>query len=759
MKKRTKIFHLFAKPKFRLIFILFLLILILIPLGLIWRHYGADENPGTKNYFTKRYIRYAADLRNNSDTDRLLTLMERGVAIGYNGIVLAPSAGQYNGEAGAAYLANAARVVAKGQALDMAVIPAHFSSHDPYYDASDKTTIQEALPVQGTRYLVNEAVDGSGNHTTTFNGDNGVTILNGDLENWSGNTPANFATDGAGTVAFRESVLANVYSGSSSLRIDNPGNSANKSTRLMNLENLTVKPNTSYTFSVWIKTDSLTNPERLSFQPYGKPGDDVLFMSYTSPFDAQGIASTQAWKQYSIVFTTQSKTQLALYLGLWNSTATGSFWIDDLALTENGMAGNLVNRASLNPVVKSEDSLTTYTQNQDYYLNGSTITVPPSSQIHADDNIRIDWYQKAIGRDPQASACYDAYFDYLKVDGLRLQSYFGNPKGYMSDYDEWRTANWDPACKALHGGEMMTGGEYMAYTFQRTYNTIREIRPDADIYVWDDMFNPYANAVDNYYSVNGTVEGSWEGLPSDVIVVNWGSEQVIDSRTNKTRMESGMKFFANQGNPQILSMSGLGATSNFLSTLDRLEAANGGISGVDGFMYTSWNAGENGSQGDFTNLEATANLIKAAGRWGAPSDVKTPTPAAVSIPSITYKDKITITGTKDDSATKIFVNGSSEGVTTNGINWSKEVTLLQGVNSVVNIVAKASGKESSDPVNLSITRHKMADANNDGSIGIADFSSLMSNWAKQETNNLADFNEDNIVNLTDFGIMMSSWGG
>jgi hypothetical protein len=42
------------------------------------------------------------------------------------------------------------------------------------------------------------------------------------------------------------------------------------------------------------------------------------------------------------------------------------------------------------------------------------------------------------------------------------------------------------------------------------------------LWIWDDMFNPHHNAHDGYFLINGTVAGSWEGIPPEVNVMNWG---------------------------------------------------------------------------------------------------------------------------------------------------------------------------------------------------------------------------------------------
>ena len=56
--------------------------------------------------------------------------------------------------------------------------------------------------------------------------------------------------------------------------------------------------------------------------------------------------------------------------------------------------------------------------------------------------------------------------------------------------------------------------------------------------VWNDMFDPFHNAVKGpYYLVNGPWSGSWEGLSKDVLVMNW----------NHGKRDQSLKFFADRG--------------------------------------------------------------------------------------------------------------------------------------------------------------------------------------------------------------------
>ena len=57
------------------------------------------------------------------------------------------------------------------------------------------------------------------------------------------------------------------------------------------------------------------------------------------------------------------------------------------------------------------------------------------------------------------------------------------------------------------------------------------------------MFDPSHNAVKDFYLVNGDLAGSWEGLPQDMIIVNWNSGKPAQS----------LPFFAQRGHVQVLA--------------------------------------------------------------------------------------------------------------------------------------------------------------------------------------------------------------
>lgn len=61
--------------------------------------------------------------------------------------------------------------------------------------------------------------------------------------------------------------------------------------------------------------------------------------------------------------------------------------------------------------------------------------------------------------------------------------------------------NWDPAC----GG--ISAGTYLKNTVKKMQDVLLAINPNYEIYIWNDMFDPYQNAINNYWMINGNLAG------------------------------------------------------------------------------------------------------------------------------------------------------------------------------------------------------------------------------------------------------------
>jgi hypothetical protein len=104
------------------------------------------------------------------------------------------------------------------------------------------------------------------------------------------------------------------------------------------------------------------------------------------------------------------------------------------------------------------------------------------------------------------------------------------------------------------------------------------------------MFDPHHNAVKDYYLVNGDLAGSWEGLPKEMLIINWHQGQAAKS----------LPFFGRRGHAQVLAGYYDGPVDRIRQWLD----AGKDVEGIRGAMYTTW-------RGNFDDLEKFAEKA-----WG-----------------------------------------------------------------------------------------------------------------------------------------------
>jgi len=152
-------------------------------------------------------------------------------------------------------------------------------------------------------------------------------------------------------------------------------------------------------------------------------------------------------------------------------------------------------------------------------------------------------------------------------------------------YDEIRSMNWDESCRRRH----LTPGRILAEHVRRAARLLE----GSTVYVWNDMFDPYHNAVSRYYLVNGDLAGSWEGLGRDIVIVNW----------NAPRKNASLRFFARRGHRQIIA----GYFDGKPEAIREWLLAASGVPGVIGVMYTTWRP-------RWDDLEAFARACGVEGR-------------------------------------------------------------------------------------------------------------------------------------------------
>lgn len=189
--------------------------------------------------------------------------------------------------------------------------------------------------------------------------------------------------------------------------------------------------------------------------------------------------------------------------------------------------------------------------------------------------------EKAIQllRDAKASGCTHALFTHTR--GHRTPNeppaYFDRVKRFQA---EARKLNIKIIPSVFSTGY---SGRYLNVDS----NLVRRYAPAAKLYTWSDMFTPHHNArpfkvgkkVNGYYYlVNGNWDGSWEGLPKDVIILNWYSP----TREN-------IRFFADRGHPQVLcGFYDQRTTDKMKQNIHKWMTVSKGAPGIRGFMFTTW---------------------------------------------------------------------------------------------------------------------------------------------------------------------------
>jgi len=170
------------------------------------------------------------------------------------------------------------------------------------------------------------------------------------------------------------------------------------------------------------------------------------------------------------------------------------------------------------------------------------------------------------------------------------------PAGYFMNYDEIRIGGWEKPDKKP--------GELLAEHVQKAYDIIRKYAPEAKVYTWSDMFTPYHNAREfkvkgYYYLVNGNWDGSWKGLPKDVIIMNWYAKE-----------PEALKFFSDQGRQQVMCGYYDGtSTAKMKNNIAGWMKVSAGVPKVVGFMYTTW-------QRNYKNLKEYFELVDTYDTWG-----------------------------------------------------------------------------------------------------------------------------------------------
>ena len=325
-------------------------------------------------------------------------------------------------------------------------------------------------------------------------------------------------------------------------------------------------------------------------------------------FHEGGLEATQDWKQVEVIFNSLDQSEANLYVGLWGE-GPGTLWVDDLSLEELPLV-NVLRRKGCPLTIKSANGRTIFEEGRDFEPvvdpqlgnvpwpgeyefghPGARIQIKKGSRIKSGDRLLVSWYHPVITHGSQVMCCLsEPKVDEILRDQVRRVNELFRPGSFFMSHDEIRVANWCKACR----DRKLTPGQILAENVRQCATIVKSVNPRARIFVWSDMFDPHHNAVDSYYLVNGSLNGSWEGLPRDVIVANWNSGKARES----------LAFFAGRGHRQLIAGY---YDADDLSNFQGWDSAASDVQGVIGFMYTTWAS-------RYGLLEKYAEAMKAAGK-------------------------------------------------------------------------------------------------------------------------------------------------
>jgi hypothetical protein len=204
--------------------------------------------------------------------------------------------------------------------------------------------------------------------------------------------------------------------------------------------------------------------------------------------------------------------------------------------------------------------------------------------------LKVSYFHTHIVYDGQVcGAASDTEFQNLLDEQIERMSKLFPEADFMMSHDEYRVMGWTPA--RIEGlGKDATPAQVISHNVRYCTEQLHKRASPSSIAVWSDMFDPYHNAVERYYLVNGSLTGSV--APSSVRIVNWNFDKRSDS----------LKHFANRGHSQILAGYYDAPPDQIAQWLDTVVELK--IPRVQGVMYTTWRR-------DYSNLEAFAKLVKS----------------------------------------------------------------------------------------------------------------------------------------------------
>ncbi|MBF8275740.1 MAG: hypothetical protein HW390_813 [Candidatus Brocadiaceae bacterium] len=525
-----------------------------------------------------RLVYVSSKLDNDGEVGNVCSVVRSAAGAGFNGMVFSSPGLERLGVEFSGYAKRLKEVASVCKENNIEIIPMVFSLNSDDSTVFHDKNLVEGLPVKDAPFIV-------WNGDAVLIPDQSVRFPNGDFEDYVGDQIKLYQLqDVAVQVIFADKSVHK--EGKASLRFEKQEQDAG--TKGYVAQEVRVKPYRSYKVTFWVKTEGLNPPTSFLPQVHGK---DSRILMELNPV----MQTISDWRRMTFGFNSCDNSTVKIYLGLSN-WVSGKLWVDDLSIEEVAPL-NVLSRPGTPVAIRNKKTGATYEESCDFapIVDGKMnfrfnhdeplVKIVPNSSIKDDDRLLISFYQGIALHESQVSFCMSEpkLFELWHDQALAIHEAIA-PNKYFLNVTQVRAGGTCETCKQRG----LSMAQILGDCVTRQMGVVREINPNAEVFIWSDMLDDNHNARNNYYLVDGDLTGSWNYIPKDLIIVCW---------YHKLRNES-MHHFSNRGFKTLACVNsdkGVGEIKDWLQTLKNTPDANGA-------MYTSF-------ENDYTKLASFGRVV------------------------------------------------------------------------------------------------------------------------------------------------------
>lgn len=304
--------------------------------------------------------------------------------------------------------------------------------------------------------------------------------------------------------------------------------------------------------------------------------------------------------EHWLQFASMNQDEVTVLCRGYNRSFRGGVKIHSLVLEETPPY-NVVRRKGTEIRVRRADGMRTFVEGKDFAeipnaknlwplknTKPLTLQILPDGAIREGDELLVDCYASFPTHGKWISACMAGpeVFEIMDRSAAAI-AHDLNPKLWFLSFDEVRIGGGCANCQKI--GDM---AHVYARCVTNAMATIRTYRPDADIYIWNDMVDPECQKDGGWsQGLYSPITGVWNLLPKDLGIACW-----------TTNRESALRFATACGHKTFIA--GYYGRKTMKADREWVRHAKT-LPGCDcrGMMYTQWGQG-------FAKLEEFAEAVR-----------------------------------------------------------------------------------------------------------------------------------------------------